>query len=313
MVPIIDVETRWNSTYDMLVRAYQQRGALSDTFYRHKDKYLINLDLSEKDWACIEQLIEILQPLKEATLLASRNGESMMVTNVIPVYQYATEELEDFLKKFNDEAEENGTEVQDISIGLEAAIVKLNHYYDMVSPMIGIALILDPTMKEKHLRESLGWEIGWVDSVMMNFYSSFNFYREKATHLAPPPQPTAEVETSRFAGFEKHQRKKRVRVDGPGAVEEYISYFNEPIAPAGTNILEFWKVSQFKLNANSFCKAKQFQYPILAAMAKDYLTVQASSVSAERAFSSGTDLVTADRCRLTGKTIEMTQFLKFVL
>jgi hypothetical protein len=48
-------------------------------------------------------------------------------------------------------------------------------------------------------------------------------------------------------------------------------------------------------------------------MAKDYLTVQASSVSAERAFSSGTDLVAAERCRLAGKTIEMTQFLKFHL
>jgi hypothetical protein len=48
-------------------------------------------------------------------------------------------------------------------------------------------------------------------------------------------------------------------------------------------------------------------------MAKDYLTAQASSVSAERAFSSGTDLVTPDRCSLGGKTIEMTQFLKFNL
>lgn len=75
---------------------------------------------------------------------------------------------------------------------------------------------------------------------------------------------------------------------------------NAPLAVVGTNVLSFWK-------------ANQFDYPILSAMAKDYLTVQASSVASERAFSSGTDLVTADRCRLTGKTIEMTQFLKFTL
>ena len=56
-----------------------------------------------------------------------------------------------------------------------------------------------------------------------------------------------------------------------------------------------------------------FNFPILSAMAKDYLTAQASSVSAERAFSSGTDLVTPDRCSLGGNTIEMTQFLKFNL
>ena len=54
-----------------------------------------------------------------------------------------------------------------------------------------------------------------------------------------------------------------------------------------------------------------FNFPILSAMAKDYLTVQASSVPSERAFSSGTDLVTSDRCSLAGKTIEKTQFLKY--
>ena len=61
----------------------------------------------------------------------------------------------------------------------------------------------------------------------------------------------------------------------------------------------------------AFWKSKKYEYPILSAMAKDYLTVQASSVPAERAFSSGVDLVTPARCSLSGKTIEMTQFLKF--
>jgi hypothetical protein len=46
-------------------------------------------------------------------------------------------------------------------------------------------------------------------------------------------------------------------------------------------------------------------------MVKDYLTVQASSIPSEGAFSSGTDLVTAERCSLDAKTIEMAQFLKY--
>ena len=82
-------------------------------------------------------------------------------------------------------------------------------------------------------------------------------------------------------------------------VEEYVRYFNAPLAEVGTNALSFWKTNQF-------------HYPVLSAMAKDYLTVQASSVASERAFSSGTDLVTADRCSLGGDTIEKTQFLKYV-
>jgi hypothetical protein len=41
---------------------------------------------------------------------------------------------------------------------------------------------------------------------------------------------------------------------------------------SNADVLEFWK-------------ANTFSFPSLAAMAKDYLTVQASSVPAERAFS----------------------------
>jgi hypothetical protein len=58
-------------------------------------------------------------------------------------------------------------------------------------------------------------------------------------------------------------------------------FLNAPLAPEGTNPLGFWK-------------ANRFHFPDLSAMAKDYLTVQGSSVSAERAFSSGIDLVTAE-------------------
>jgi hypothetical protein len=62
--------------------AVEIKDALSDTFYRHKDRDLINLVLSEADWNCVSQLIDILAPLKEATLLASQNGESIMVTSI---------------------------------------------------------------------------------------------------------------------------------------------------------------------------------------------------------------------------------------
>ena len=61
-----------------------------------------------------------------------------------------------------------------------------------------------------------------------------------------------------------------------------LQYFNDPLAEIGTNVLQFWK-------------RNAFNYPILSAMAKNYLTVQASSVPSERAFSSGVDLVTPDR------------------
>ena len=65
-----------------------------------------------------------------------------------------------------------------------------------------------------------------------------------------------------------------------------------------------------------FWKANTFSFPTLDAMAKDYLTVQASNLLSERAFSSGTSLFYPNGCSKYGGNViylEMTQFLKFVL
>ena len=292
LVPIIDVVTRWNSTYDMLVRAVEIKDVMSDTFYQHKDRNLINLVLTEADWNCVSQLIDVLAPLKEGTLLASQNGESLMVTSMIPIYDYCTEMLKESLKIFD--------ENDDIYIGIESAIEKLNHYYDKVSPMVGIALILDPTLKKDFLKNSLGWQVEWVDSVMDQFTSSFRFYHEKLQAFASSASAASVSTGTSPRGFGNYVKKRRTSDGDADGVEEFVRYFNAPLAEMGTNALLFWKTNQF-------------HYPILSAMAKDYLTVQASSVSSERAFSSGTDLVTADKCSLGGDTIEMTQFLKYVL
>jgi hypothetical protein len=290
LVPIIDVVTRWNSTYDMLVRAVEIKDVMSDTFYQHKDRDLINLVLTETEWICVSQLIEVLAPLKEATMLASQGGESLMVTNVIPIFNFCCEMLGESLKNFNIS--------DDIYIGIESAIEKMNHYYDKISPIVGISLLLNPCFKKQMLTESLQWEKQWVESVLESFMSSFNHYKRRLGCSSENfSTPVVQVEKGIYS---KDQNKKRKLITVASTVEEYTKYFSDPLAMDGTNTLQFWK-------------ANSFNYPILSAMAKDYLTVQASSVPAERAFSSGVDLVTADRCSLTGKNIEMTQFLKFVL
>ena len=53
-----------------------------------------------------------------------------------------------------------------------------------------------------------------------------------------------------------------------------------------------------------------FQYYV-ALMAKDYLAVQASSVACEELFSSGVDLVTADRSSLAPTKISEAMCLKY--
>jgi hypothetical protein len=99
-VPIIDVVTRWNSTYDMLVRALRIKDVLVETIYQHKDNSLIALLLSDIYWKCISQLIEILAPLKEVTLRASANSHALCITNVIPLYDFCVESLNEYMPKY---------------------------------------------------------------------------------------------------------------------------------------------------------------------------------------------------------------------
>jgi hypothetical protein len=97
-------------------------------------------------------------------------------------------------------------------------------------------------------------------------------------------EPSSSNKDNDYAYFQRQKRRKGAAVVMVSEEEEYTRYENGELAPLKTDILSFWKIN---------C----FNYPILAAMAKDYLTVHASSVSSERVFSSGTDLVTPDRCR----------------
>jgi hypothetical protein len=125
--------------------------------YRQKDTNLIKQVLDEDDWDCIKQLIKVLKPLKEASLMVSTNGQALMITRVIPIYYACTEMLQEAMRRFDYS--------DDIYIGINAAVEKLNHYYDKISPMVGIALILDPTMKKDYLTTNISWKAEWVESV----------------------------------------------------------------------------------------------------------------------------------------------------
>lgn len=52
-----------------------------------------------------------------------------------------------------------------------------------------------------------------------------------------------------------------------------------------------------------FWASKQYQYPILAAIAKDHLAIPATSAESERVFGVGGDIITKKRNRLAPSTL----------
>jgi hypothetical protein len=59
-----------------------------------------------------------------------------------------------------------------------------------------------------------------------------------------------------------------------------------------------------------YWKSKQYNYPIVACIARDYLAIPATSAPSECVFSQGDDIITKKRNRLTGDSIRMIVCLK---
>jgi hypothetical protein len=78
---------------------------------------------------------------------------------------------------------------------------------------------------------------------------------------------------------------------------ELTRYLKLPAMPRETNIYQYWK-------------AKQYDFPIISRIAKDFLAIPATSAPSECVFSIGSDVVTKKRNRLTGNSVRMIMCLK---
>ncbi|GJU86620.1 zinc finger BED domain-containing protein RICESLEEPER 2 [Tanacetum coccineum] len=102
-------------------------------------------------------------------------------------------------------------------------------------------------------------------------------------------------------GLTQHKKKKS-RGD-PTMSSEYEQYLK-------TDFVSGLQPKDFASYDVWFWKSKENQFPVLSRMAMDILSVQASSVASESAFSTSGRLLTIRRTRLTPESLEMCMCLK---
>ena len=81
------------------------------------------------------------------------------------------------------------------------------------------------------------------------------------------------------------------------AAEEVKRYRSEDCLPLSSNPLAWWR-------------EHEQSFPLLAKLARLYLTAQGTSVPSERVFSTAGDIVTAQRSALSPENVDMLIFLK---
>ena len=79
---IQDVETRWNSTHDMLARMLEQQVAVTAVMFEGS-KSLKDLSLDARQVSVMEELVTLLSPLKEITAMMS-SPSSVTVSIIAP-------------------------------------------------------------------------------------------------------------------------------------------------------------------------------------------------------------------------------------
>ncbi|CAB5383608.1 unnamed protein product [Rhizophagus irregularis] len=149
---ILDVRTRWNSTYDILVRARKLKEPLN--ILSNSDSNLRSFTINEDKWINLLEIEELLKYFAKATKQIC--GEAYpTLSYVIPIYNILLNKLEDFRDTPN--RFENGKEV---AIN---AINKLKIYYNKTdSTLYAVSLILDPRLKVEYMKNN-EWETQWVD------------------------------------------------------------------------------------------------------------------------------------------------------
>jgi hypothetical protein len=262
---IIDVKTRWNSTFLMLERALELREPLKDAM--HEEEFHA-YQLADQDWALLETISGLLVEFKRATNTVCTSAKPTL-TSTIPVYNRVMKRVEDF----------RGAHVRSVTIveATKAAMEKIKYYYLKSNRAIySIATILDPRFKLEHYRRT-GWKKRRIDAARNDFERVFrgNYMQTAPTcsHEEPENDPSDEFLVFPYAG----------------TGNELDSYLAEPVVSRETDVLQWWK-------------ARSRDYPHLASMAMDYLAAPATSVPVERVFSGGTDIAQPRRGALHADT-----------
>ena len=315
---VLDVCTRWNSTYAIIQRACELRVPLSEM-----TKMVAGLSkLNNEEWVVLEVASQVLGPFfllqpfilfdaaitvpqilsvfdKATRVLCAADYPTL--NKAVWVYNYLIDELEYFLGRCNNEEEGrqraaivdrcNPTAKCALTAAMEAARARLIEFYSTTwAGMYAVALILDPSSKMKWYR-ARGWNrsaVTYAKDALLKVIEEYG--RTPEAPAVPRPSHAISLADSFDSLCDvQAQTLKRRRVEEESELERYLA---APIIEPHTDVLQWWK-----RNAG--------EYPCLARIARDYLAISATSAPAERAFSRGADLIAAKRGSMDEETIRI--------
>lgn len=279
LVPIIDVATRWDSTFDMIERAIFLKVPIS--VMCSKEKKLKNLTITEGEWSELNSLRTMLQKFRRSTKFMSMERHPTICA-YLPTFEWILQSVESFVSSSSGP----------LASAANAGLLKLKKYEEEFQlsecKTIYIAVFLNPALKLNYFKEH-GYSKAEIKDIQKMICEELENYNGGETIDTGDNCKEEELDE-----FLSHMYKRSKSSREP---KEFQKYLNHPLSNAKVDVLDYWR-------------SQKDEYPKLSKMAQDLLSVQGGSVPVERDFSMGVHLVTPKRCSMHPKTIQACMCLK---
>lgn len=291
----LDVATRWNSTFYMLLDALSYKDVLN----RYASEYYNNCPSSE-EWKKIETISKFLESFHDATKVFS--GTKYPTANL---YFKEVWEIRTVLSDGKLATDET---IKQLTIEMQK---KFNKYWSECNKMLLIASILDPRMKlifleccfkEVYDEEESSLKIGEIYETLATFYTIYangrnsQFSKISAENISTKDDGTScDAIDSRKRKlvdikFSEYKRQLVVRPKS-SELDKYLEEYVMDIKDMHFDILDWWKNNTLN-------------YPVLSRMARDILAIPVTTVSSESAFSTSGRIIDQFRSSMNSKTVE---------
>ncbi|KAF4213877.1 hypothetical protein CNMCM6805_003710 [Aspergillus fumigatiaffinis] len=251
LMPIQDVKTRWNSTFLMLQRAKRLQSTYN-AFCSESQYALPHLTLDHEEWRHIEYLLCITQPLFRFTTLLSQTRD-VSIHLVFSIYN----KLFDHLEKSMDALRRKRVLWKQLVLkALEAAKSKLSHCYAMTDDIPCDLYAIDPDQD-------------WLTRYRKSLEDYLEPYKKDLSDIQS--RSKADKCAITLSELEVSCMPEDSQPSLSDQRDELAQYLESGIVRSPPRI--FWK-------------DHQHDFPALARLARDVLSISATGAGVERLFNS---------------------------
>lgn len=306
-------------------------------------------ELSSHDWNVLARTRDILQPFYDLTLhLQGRasNARYGSIWETLPALDFLLHGLEVKSREYGIEIElmeasktskqlgmekktarkptkkgkEAPADIIQISTGINSCWAKLRKYYNLMdkSPVYASAIVLNPEHKLDYFETNWEEQPEWISKAEESVEDLWRTMYKDSVHPAAETTaknaldpglflPAPQKERSDFDQWVSRHKYRRLGLKAKQ--DEYLQYLETEYFPDQDS--EAQSSSQVKsVDLCAFWACHEAQYPSLARMAFDILSIPAMSSECERVFSSAKILLSDRRARMKEDVIEASECLR---